>query len=358
MTVYYLTILAVFVFSLLAINNENTTNVNIITKKTKSQKICLFCVAAVLIFVAGLRYYVGTDYGGYYKIFNGIDDKFFESLKEFDEPGFLILAKLLSLFTTEGAVFIFITAAFTIGSILFVTYKYTDTYMFSSLLFIFVGIWDGSFNGVRQYFAAAIICLGHRFILEKKFWKYLLFVFIAFLFHSSAIVMIIPYFILRNKISFINILILTIGSIILLYNYEFIFSIVGLLKDETMDATEGTYLLNQVNVFRVVVGVVPAVFSLLLYFKSEKNAEQTFYINILVLYALLGIVGMNSPYLSRVTIYLSALLPLAFGKLIIFRDRKTEIIAKWVIVLLFFAFWYYGVSKSADLNNFKWIWQR
>ncbi len=357
MSVYFITIFIVFLFSFFALENKNTVSAEIISKKGQTEKLCLFLVAITLIFVSGLRYYVGTDYGAYYKIFDNPVSTLESSIKELDEPGFPILAKIISWFTTDGAVFIFVTAAFTIGAILYVTYKNSDAYLFSSLLFIFTGVWYGSFNGIRQYFAAAIICLGHRLIFEKKFWKYLLCVFLAFLVHKSAIVMIIPYFILRNKITFRNIFLLTLGSIILLYNYEMIFSLLGGLNDNTIDMSNA-YTFSQVNILRVIVNVIPAIFCLFLYSNSEKDEVTTFYLNILITYALLSIVGMNSPYLSRVNIYLGVLLPLSMGKLIIFKDKKFELIMKSIIVVLYFLFCFYEISISADLNTFKWIWQR
>ena len=356
MIVYYLTALSVLVFAMLAqYSNSATTEIETKIKKRSSTKFFLAMVVLTLTFVAGLRYYVGTDYGAYYRAFDNYASKLLPTLKELDEPGFPALAAIIKLFTTEGAAFIFITSAFTTISILAITFKYTDTYVFSSLLFVFVGVWSGSFNGVRQFFAAAIICLGHRFILDKKFWKYMLCVFVAFLFHKSAIIMVVAYFILRGKVNFRNILLLTIGSIILLYNYEFIFSFVGGLKDGELIIEEGSYYLRQVNVLRVLVCVVPAVFCLFLYMKSEKTKEQTFYLNCLILYALLSVIGMNSPYISRINIYLLVLLPLAMGKLVNFKDKSIEIIAKAVIIVFFFFYWRYEMSSSSALSNYRWI---
>ncbi len=357
MTVYYLTIGTVFVLTFLAINNSSKRKVTIVTKKIQQKNVWLFFAAALLVLVAGLRYGVGTDFFNYYWALETYPLKLWESIRSLNEPGFSVLASVLKNFTDDGAVFIFITAAITNGILLYTTYKYTDTYLFSSLLFIFVGVWHGMFNGVRQFFAAAIICLGHRYILDKKFWKYATCVFVAFLFHSSAVVMIIPYFMLRNKISFKNIAISAVGSVLLLGNYETIFSFVSTLKDETIDTTL-SYMSAQVNTLRIVACIVPAVFILVLYLKSSIDQEQTFYINIVILYALLSVVGKNSPYLSRVNIYLLVLLPLAMGKLIVFKDKKSEFLEKIIITFLYFIFWYYEVSNSGDLNSFRFVWQR
>ncbi len=355
MTVYYITTFLVLVFSCLALpQNFVFADKLKYSKPQFNTKLFLSLSALVLILVAGLRYYVGTDFGHYYNALQTYPPRLWDSILELDEPGFAILASIIAKFTNDGAVFIFTASVITIGILLYTTYKNVDTYVFSSLLFIFAGIWSGTFNGVRQYFAAAIIMLGHRYIFEKKFWKYLFYVFLAFLVHKSAIIMIVPYFILRNKVSFKNIAIMTIGSIILLYNYEFIFSFIGALKDETID-TSYTYMTNRVSILRILVSIVPAVFSLVLYLKTKVDAEQTFHINILILYALLSVIGMNSPYISRVNIYLSVLIPISMGKLVVFKDKKLEMLMKTIIMFLFFVFWYFEISKD---GNFRFIWQR
>ena len=138
MIVYYLTSLSVFAFAMLAqYSNSATTEIETKIKKRPSTKFFLAMVVLTLTFVAGLRYYVGADYGAYYLALDNYASKLLPTLKELNEPGFPALAAITKLFTTEGAVFIFITSAFTMISILAITFKYTDTYVFSSLLFMF-----------------------------------------------------------------------------------------------------------------------------------------------------------------------------------------------------------------------------
>lgn len=359
MVVYYLTALSVFIFSALALySNYVATATGQLIKNNYVTKFFLLTITLILVFVAGFRYFVGADFGAYYRFADNYAPNWLSTLKELDEPGFPVLGAIIKLFTTDGAVFIFITAAFTVSSILAITFKYTDTYLFSALLFMFTGIWHGSFNGVRQFFAAAIICLGHRLILDKKLFKYLLCVFVAFLFHKSAIIMVIPYFMLRKKINLSNILLLTIGSIILLYNYEFIFSFIGGLKESEIVIEEGSYYLRQVNILRVLVSITPAIFCCFVYKQSEKTPEQTFYLNWLILYGLFAIIGMNSPYISRINIYLSVLLPLALGKLVVFKNKNFEIFVKAGILIFFFFYWRYEISNSGALYNFRFIWNR
>ena len=64
------------------------------------------------------------------------------------------------------------------------------------------GLYTATMNGIRQYAATGILLLGTRFFFSPKksdFFKYLILVLIAFLIHSSALVMIPIYFVCRQR---------------------------------------------------------------------------------------------------------------------------------------------------------------
>ena len=354
---YFITISIATVFSALASKAEklglrSRTQYNILTN------LMLVIVSACLIFVAGLRYYVGTDYGGYYKGLTTYGEKFETAVKTLDEPGLPLVATIVGWFANDGAYFIFFCSLITISLILFQNYKNTDSFVFCTLLFVFIGVWHGTFNGVRQYFAAAIIFAGHRLILDKKFWKYLLVVFIAFCFHRSSIIMLIPYFIYRNRITFRNVLLLLIGTYIISANYDTIFTFVGFLKDSEMSMGDTAYNSTTVNIFRVLTFCAPAITVLVLYWKKNPNSEQTFYINALLANAAAMLATSNSAYLARLSIYTNVFTPLALSKLLKFENKMVEVTVKCIVVVLYAVFWYIEISGSKALANFHWIWER
>ena len=81
MSVYFITVFLVFLFCYWAQKYDYKTVDTTSTEKTihtSSTKIFFIFVAIVLIFVAGFRYYVGTDYGGYYNNYKHFADEFFE----------------------------------------------------------------------------------------------------------------------------------------------------------------------------------------------------------------------------------------------------------------------------------------
>lgn len=325
---------------------------------TTGTKILLALALGALIFTAGLRYYIGADYGGYYRWMESDGTLLKRKILELDEPGLHLLAALIRPFTDDGAYFIFACSLITILLFMVPTLKYTDNFFFVMALFIFTGTWHGAFNGVRQFLAAAILFAGHRLIFERKFWKYLLVVFLAFLVHRSAAVGIVFYFIFANRISIINVILLLVGTYLVSANFDAIFQFIGLLKDEEVNIDQITYFSNTVNIFRVLVACAPAVYVIVLYFRKNPDKEKTFYINVLLANAASMLATANSAYLARVNIYTNAFVPLALSKLIKFDNKAKEGLVKVGIIILYAIFWYIDITNSKVLSPFHWIWER
>ena len=91
--------------------------------------------------------------------------------------------------------------------ILHIFRRYAKNYPLASILFMAL-VFYFSFTYLRQMFAAAIIGLSIRYIIERKFLKYCVFIIAAFSFHNSAIIFFPMYFIANKKYSKARILLL------------------------------------------------------------------------------------------------------------------------------------------------------
>lgn len=356
MSTYYWTIAIIFALSFLAELFEAHAE-DLGKKKTPlSTKVFLFLATAVLIFVAGCRFYVGTDFGAYYKGLRIYAPRLQEALKNYDEPGLPLLATIVSWFTRDGQVLVFICSMLTIGLFLLTMYRNGSSYIMMTLLFVLIGVWDGTFNGVRQYLAAAVLFCGHRLIYEKKLVKWLIVVFIAGAFHISAVVIALLYFLLRNKVNVRNILLLAIGTYIVAANYDTIFSFVGFLKDTEM--TLNAYAVRSVNVLRILVACAPAVMVLAVSLKKDLTKEDTLYTNALVIHGAAMIAASNSAYLARIGIFTSPYVIVALPKLLRVQNKYIEMLMRVGVLALYAVYWYIGISGSSSLNTFRWVFAR
>ena len=355
MVPYFVTSALVLVFSVLAeISRTNDLERGYEGyRHSKRTGIFLFLTLVPLVYTAGFRYGIGTDFMGYYKINSVFKANFWKALISLNEPGICLLRDLVSLFSTDGAAYIFTFSLLTILSFCIVLFRHTDDYVFAMMLYIFCGCWHGAFNGVRQYLAAAVLMMGIHFIREKKLIPYAVTVFIAFLFHKSSIVMIVPYFVMRNEITPRNILFLAAGTLIVSLNYETVFAFIGFLKEK--DVVMNSYATSSVNILRVLANAAPAVAAVVLNLGKELDEEQTFCINGLIINAVAMIASANSTYLARIGVYTGVFIPLCLSKVIRLKNKNFELFFRTAIVVLFAVFWYVEVSGHSALNPFKWV---
>lgn len=109
--------------------------------------------------------------------------------------------------TSNRYIFIFLYTICMYAIILYSFRKYAKNYPLASILFMAL-VFYFSFTYLRQMFAAAIIGLSIKYIIERKFLKYCAIIIAAFLFHNSAIIFFPMYFIADRKYSKTRILLL------------------------------------------------------------------------------------------------------------------------------------------------------
>lgn len=359
MAVYFIVIILTLIFGYQAQSADIREGVRIDDNgrvhHSSNAKLYFIIISILLICVAGLRYDVGADFFGYYD-YAKYAKSFLDRLTSLDEPGYSFICKITELIYPQGGVAVFLASLITIGLSLSTIFKYTDKLFLSLMLFLFLGFWHGSFNGVRQFLAASILFCGYPFLKNGKFLKYLIFVLLAFLFHRSAIVMILPYFVIRREVNIKNLFILIIVTAIGFYSSDRFFAISNMVLDKQSSFTNA-YATHAINILRVFVSIAPLVLFIPPWL-GKTDKEHDFYINILVMSSSLNIMTMNSALLNRIYIYTILLQAMAIPKLLdVFMDKTKRTIVICMLIL-YGIFWLYELWNSTSLNNFMWIWQQ
>lgn len=322
----------------------------------KSNKFFVILTAAVLIFVAGFRWKVGTDYNTYISLFNRYISDYNAYLNLFDGPLFVFFAKLTSFLCRDYWIFFFGVACLTIGLYVRTIAKYSKMFLFSILLYIFIGAWNSSFNGMRQYLAAAVLFAGHRFLIDKKFLRYCAVVIIASLVHVTALIMLPVYFVSYLKINLKTIIILAIGAFALRYSYDYLFNIMSGVKGSEQSGYG--YMTNSVNLFRVLVSFSPLALFLFVPKNKLNENDNTIYFNMLLVNAAFMFATANSTYLARIGIYTDIYITLALPRMLRWFKAKEKAIVSSVIVIFYAIFWWYELWIRGSLETFQWIWNR
>lgn len=359
MAVYFITAFTIFILAYFAQSREGyserlTEYGHVVHSADTRRLVILACV--VLVCVAGWRYYVGTDYGGYFHYYLRYADELLERVRNLDEPGYSVLSAVAKMLGADGGMAIFLASAVTVSICIFSIYRNTSEIQYALLLYIFMGCWSAGFNAVRQAMAAAFLFAGYPSLREKKIVKFLLFVFLAFLCHKSAIIMVVLYFLAHRKVSVLNLAIMLIGIVVLLGSYNFIFQVAENVLDKDYDMTN-TYINTSVNILRVLVGISPAIYFGFSLWNKKKTSITEFYLNLLFIHAMINLVTLNSAYLARLTIYTSPFAVISISELSKFIDIKYRRITMVSIILLYFLFWIYEMYNSDSLRIFRFIWQ-
>lgn len=355
MITYFITILMVFFSCFLAQRFcvKSQSHKGVVSKKTQSTNIALFIALATLTCVAGLRYWVGGDYSNYYYLYHSYKSIGVVDLSPLNEPMLPLIGKLTSYIFQKPFAMFFVASVITVGMVLISIYKETDDFAFVTLLYIFVGCWHSSFNGVRQCLAVSIVFLGRHYITERRFFKYLLVCFLAFLAHRSALFCVLFYFVYSEEFSKKRLLIITLITLFLSRSHEAIFSFIGWMNDE--EFVLDLYSSTSVNILRTFVGCCPAIVGVYYAYTRKLDKQQIFYVYMMVINAAIRIATADSAYLYRLGMFPAIFVPLGLSFLSKATTPKHQNVFRYLVVIFYFLFWLYEVSKSPFLNNFRFI---
>lgn len=166
-------------------------------KPSVGKKLCYIIVTfGAMYLISIFRYGLGNDYYSYIYIFWNIKDA--SGLEIFNlgyEPGFTLITKLISLFTSNVNVLYAVYALMILVPTAYAVFRYSENIWMSTMMFISLTFFYCSLSFIRQSIAFAIILCAYRFMKERNHFMVLLFVFFACLFHSTVIIMIPLYLI-------------------------------------------------------------------------------------------------------------------------------------------------------------------
>ena len=165
----------------------------------KAKHVANFLLAILMLFlviVVGLRYNTGSDWDQYVKLFG---------LKEFDfsEGGIAFyLIKVALRFFSLG-IQSYVLLMFLLSMITKIIAFKRESIYYIVVFMLYLSFWylTLEFNQIRQGAALGFSLLSLKFIREQQLKQYLLFVFIAFALHNSAIAFLPLYWLVRIKIN-------------------------------------------------------------------------------------------------------------------------------------------------------------
>jgi len=204
-----------------------TGTLNIESFNKKNRDINFLLIAFLIILVFSLRgKNVGTDTETYLKIYQEFDCDF-KNIKNAREPVFWILCFVLKCLKLPFPALLIIVSVFTCIVFFKILKKYSVMPYISIYLFVCLGIYAMSFNGLRQFIALCFFILGLDCAYSNKKLKYVLFCCLAYLTHNSAIVLFPIILIKYIKINWQFVLITFICCILSIFAMPYLIQIVS-----------------------------------------------------------------------------------------------------------------------------------
>ena len=174
------------------------------SRHIKQQKKYIYIAEFILIIFFGLRGFIQSDFQNYYPWFEYLPTLW--SLEDFGnvfvenyEPGFVLFSILCKSISSNYFVWILICSIIDIILLKKIFNEYSINCCFSFAIYFAIGALIMEFNLMRNIKAILILVIALKYIQQKQIWKYFLCVFIATLFHITAIIFVPLYFVLDKK---------------------------------------------------------------------------------------------------------------------------------------------------------------
>lgn len=167
------------------------------------------------VFVA-LRKTIGDTYF-YMHSFNLMPDENPIRIEDFFSSMFGFFQSIIRNLTDDPQWLIAFAAVFSIPVPLIILYKYCPRFEMGIYMFVAFSYLGGAMNGMRQYMAASIVLLGTKYLFSAKkgdFFKFAIFVLLAYCMHNSAIIMLPLYFVVRRRAWQLSSYLMILGSMI------------------------------------------------------------------------------------------------------------------------------------------------
>ncbi len=323
--------------------------------KSTVQDIVFFLILSVFVCLSGLRYNVGADYGQYIMNYEFYTEQAIDLRRNF-EFGIVLVARAARFVYDEPQSYLFLAALITISLYLVTIRKYSNMFLYSILLYIFLGEWHGSFNAVRQYLAAGCIFYGVRFVIKGNIWKWSLCVACAFFFHNSALLMWPMYYLVRAEENIRLYIVILVIAVIFYLSYDEIFLLIDRVNESVKRSiADSVYSLAHVNRLRILTAWAIVLFRFFPQrIRTRDNIQNRVFLNFSLLNAALLTASMDSAYLARFCIYTDAFNILAIPCILGHYRGKEKFSVGAIILLLFIVYWYFEAT-GPYLVNYQWV---
>lgn len=267
------------------------------------------------------------------------------------EQGYYLFGKFISLFTVNFQIYLAIVALLCTGVIGFFYYKESVYPLLTILLFVTNAMFPMFYSGLRQSLAMLFVVPAYYFTKNKKILLFILTIFLAQFFHSSAVIMLFLYPVFHLPLrSRYFILVMGVVAIFMMFNSTIFLDVLPLLGERYMDRygeveiTGGYGILALLILFLVYSFIIP---------NERKLDKVTLGMrNVLVLCCLMQCFAPINNIAMRMNYYFLLLIPLLIPRIMLCaKNECLDIVqySKWIMVVFFAFYFFYNAYNGSDI---------
>lgn len=359
MTIYYVVIAGLVVWTLQALSAMESQPAGATGSEpsTKRRWPIIFWML-LLALLAGLRHEVGTDYRAYRWLYTTYVDAGTAGLSALQEPMLPLIALISHGLGWDYLGMFFIASVLTVGISLAVLGRWTHFTALAFLLFVLSSNWQGSFNGVRQYLAAALVLMAAVFLTQNRRVGFVGLILLASMAHVTAILCLAFALIPRRRPHPMALLAVTIVMIGLATQIDLLLGYFDYVRTEVREQGSlmgGVYVTERVSALRVVFPVVPILLLLPLAETSRLTEFEWFALNMTFVNAGILAASLNSAYAARFAIYSAVFACVAIPALVSRTQPRDRTIITLLFVAAYATFWWFDTRAQSTFLEWNFI---
>lgn len=296
----------------------------------------------------GMRWGVGADFFSYKYIFDNAGKNIFIQF-DYIEKGFLVLNWIVHKFTSDSVCLFLICAFIIIFLFLKEIQCSSSDCLMSVILFISLGYYFNSMNVMRQFIAVGISFYSIKYFKTKEWYKYLILIIIASLFHKTVLILVPVYFMiifLHDRLFYL--VTFVCFALISLFSSE-LFSGLAQRSLYFSKLMVNSTTQQRISLPNIVLGIVVFIACIIIYKDNNMNVYTKY-----TWLAVLSFIFLNKygTAATRIGFYFTPVYILAIPDVIhSMKDRRSKLIAYLTVIFICFIYLNIILQTSVETGN-------
>ena len=324
---------------------------NYLSKESTNKIIITVFFGILFILLAFRNIDIGIDLTNYKYYFETSSSMTFNEILTSEnqiEKGYILLTKIVTLFTDNFQLFLIIVALLVLVPIYNLYKKNVSKSLIAIIIFVNMSTFAIIFSGLRQSIAIALGVLAYKYVKEKNIFKYILIVLLAISFHSSAFILLLMYPLYHIKINIKHLLII-LSTLFLVYLYRM--NIFMFLVQFLPEKYQGYEVVQTGAVLTLILYIIFLIYSYVITY-NNRDYNINGLRNFLLLTIVIQIFASISTVAMRLGYYYIIYIPILISQVTQNSSKRFKQISNFaeiIIVIFFIIYFFYNASTGEDI---------